>query len=370
MTPANDRELLQSLRTLARHEPARQAVERSIEAVRAKLLVERGGQRKHQRRLLRFMIPSGIAAVSGLVFALLWFNHSSESALAAEAVKSAAQTTSAYKGWLHLAVAQEVEKAAAGSDAVTKRAPKEGVQEHRNTIDGTLATVQPTATGKLVTLRSPATGEESVYASEIGEIEVRSMHPTNVKTLQSQVDPLTLAEFLKHLSAPGRRAPLAIQKTEEAGLDRYDFTLFKSRKEAEEFAKANGTVLMGDKISLWIDRRTGLFARTRYVPVEGVTVTVDYTYGKPEIRDIYDLGVPRTAKVVDRRLNVDLKTLLTRLDERALATTWRSSVPMGWMRQERWMPGLPLSRCTRFTIRNGWQTSTISCRRGRDRRRS
>jgi len=45
---------------------------------------------------------------------------------------------------------------------------------------------------------------------------------------------------------------------------------------------------------------------------------MDVTYGPPEIHDIYDLGAPRTAKIVDERLKNDLKALTARLDQRAL----------------------------------------------------
>ena len=53
-------------------------------------------------------------------------------------------------------------------------------------------------------------------------------------------------------------------------------------------------------------------------------VIIEVTYGPPEIKDIYDLGVPRDAKIVDMRVGdltkkgagTDLAKLAARLDER------------------------------------------------------
>jgi hypothetical protein len=53
------------------------------------------------------------------------------------------------------------------------------------------------------------------------------------------------------------------------------------------------------RISIWIDPQTQLIRRMD-APADGMTM--EYSYGAPEIRDIYDLGVPRTATIVDARL--------------------------------------------------------------------
>ena len=37
------------------------------------------------------------------------------------------------------------------------------------------------------------------------------------------------------------------------------------------------------------------------MPVDGALTLMNYSYGAPEIKDIYDLGVPRTARIVDAR---------------------------------------------------------------------
>jgi hypothetical protein len=50
----------------------------------------------------------------------------------------------------------------------------------------------------------------------------------------------------------------------------------------------------------WADARTGLVRRSD-ATIGGKRVTCQYMYGGPAIRDVFALGVPHDAPVVDER---------------------------------------------------------------------
>jgi hypothetical protein len=66
---------------------------------------------------------------------------------------------------------------------------------------------------------------------------------------------------------------------------------------------------------VWADPQTKLIKKGRS-KTGGEVSEFSFTYGDPAIRDVYDLGVPRNAKVIDARPQKDVNELLARLTKR------------------------------------------------------
>jgi hypothetical protein len=71
-----------------------------------------------------------------------------------------------------------------------------------------------------------------------------------------------------------------------------------------------------DKATIWTDPNTKLITKGTFT-VDDQTFTMTCTYGDPQIATIYDIGVPRDAKVIDNRVKQDVGGLLDRLQKRA-----------------------------------------------------
>lgn len=263
---------------------------------------------------MRMTILSGVAAAVLFVCMLLW-NHGGGNAQAADAVRAAAETTSAYKGWVHTVATVEMAKDAKLPSSVSPMPHR--VEYHQNTRDGSSAETRQYAKTREVIFRSIATGEESHYRSGSETLEITSIPPENLRAYSNEINPVTLAELLQMLRNEYHREPLSIQETTTGALKRYDVKFFESFKEAEEFSRGKSVQVFGDAISLWVDPKTRLLTRMQFSPAPGVTVTMDVTYGTPDLNDIYDLGVPRKVKIVNHRVPLNLQTILDRLDGRA-----------------------------------------------------
>ena len=52
------------------------------------------------------------------------------------------------------------------------------------------------------------------------------------------------------------------------------------------------------KQTIWVEPQTKLIRRLE-TRLDGEPLVLEYSYGEPQIRDIYDLGVPRNAQRVE-----------------------------------------------------------------------
>ena len=130
--------------------------------------------------------------------------------------------------------------------------------------------------------------------------------------------PTTIAEIIDEQKRAFGVSPLAIKESADSDLTRFDIILFASPEAAQKCAKDYNLAFLGTSISVWVNH-DHLMTRMRLDDPQG-PITFNYTYNVPDIHDLYDLGVPHSAKVIDERLTQNLQTLMDRLDARAQKT--------------------------------------------------
>jgi hypothetical protein len=302
-----DRDILQIARRLAEMEPP------PTPAMGSPLsLPETGNERPfRRRRIMRITITSGIAACVLAAAGLLLFTQNNRTASAAEQLQEAVEAGKAYKGWIHLTADSAGIKPPPGAPALPKR-----VTYHSRTVDGARANVREYEGGRDITIYWPATQEMVSYSAKTGEVHLSSLNDETVKVMQQNGMPATLGELLAMYKKQLGRDPVSVKETAEGVLKRFDITFFASDAEAEKFHKEHDSGFLGRQMSVWVNGDK-LMTRMQFDDPSG-KVTADISYGPPEIHDVYDLGAPRTAKVVDERLKDDLKGLMTRLDQRPI----------------------------------------------------
>jgi len=160
---------------------------------------------------------------------------------------------------------------------------------------------------KMFRYSSAQTKEIREYDSQTNILGIGKLHPRDARRIGSEIAgyPLTVDDILGLLKKTGAEI---VQQTEarEGKLDRVEIAFMGGSLCAQ--AKEQG----GKEI-VWVDPKTRLIHKMHTGIVEREEMT--YTYIKP-IRDLYDLGVPRTAKVIDFRPTPEAAVLLDRLDRR------------------------------------------------------
>jgi len=271
------------------------------------------------RRRTRLRLPSMPLVL--LMFALLSMPAYSRDqkdnmhATVAEQLQQVAEANSRYQGWVHIQVRfQQGMSLPAGAGSVPTQA-----WEHTNTRDGTWAKVLEFDRRREVTLYLPASKAVARYNSKSGEIRWGDLTADIAKAMAETAatsPPATTASSLASFKKATGRDPAEIRRTDENRMERYDVTFFKDEQEARKFRKDHPQFGPLTGFTLWADRKTKLIQKLRLTQ-QGVSMIGIVSYGKPEIQGIYDLGVPRDAKVVDNRAGKDVAALLDRLDARA-----------------------------------------------------
>lgn len=255
---------------------------------------------------IRSSIAAGLLLAAGLSIVLLTDHPAS----AAEELQRVAEINAAYKGWIHVE---------AQGKLTTPGPPLPTTRFHMNTVDGTRITDQTGADGqRTVTMRIPARNEVITYDSSSGEIRRSNLIPMIAKGMPATAEgslftvSAMLAGFRKNIG----REPRSIERATDNGSDRYDIVFFTDDQEARALCEAKGVDPMITRTTVWVTPTTDMIHKMQFVQ-QGVEVTARITYGKPEIRTLYDLNVPRDAKVIDNRPTADLASVLDRLDARA-----------------------------------------------------
>jgi hypothetical protein len=296
----DERDILRLTRLVSREQPSLETAQQAIAAARRGIEQHQIIQRHHRRRRWIIMTSSGIAATVLLSLALLFVSAPPQSASAAERLEEAAEAGDAYRGWVHMKA----------SMPDIPDAPKESVV-HSNTEDGTYITDQTFPNGRRqVSLLRPSTREEITYDSEKKEIRIGTLYEEFAKNWQTQIrnSPYTLRGMLESIKRSGDGEATVTVAKPEGGLDRFDVKLPKQKPSPDR-------VMGSEDVSVWIDPKTKLVQKMSS-KIQDKPVEMNFTYGKPEIREIYDLGVPSDAKVVDNRTKQDVDAIFKRLEER------------------------------------------------------
>jgi hypothetical protein len=275
MTDDDADDLLLPLRQLKRVAPDPQSTAAAVRRARKTL---------SRRRLMRWTFGSLTAAAAAvvLVIGFGWLSPAGNRASAAEALAEAAGVSKAYKGWVHTRMSSPGEK-------------KPFSVTHYNNDTGASATETRDGDAFEIEMDVPAERLEVKYSSEDNTVrigEVWEQFAENWRKLMQRT-PLTAAETLP-------KVPDAdVKESKDGDLVRYDVRTKGSK----------------DVHTIWADSKTKLIVKG-VDRSDGQTVEFLVTYGEPAIRDVYDLGVPRTAKVLDARPPKDASQLLARLQRR------------------------------------------------------
>ena len=303
-----DNKIISICKEIAQIQPSALATERAMHRVRNELQNHWPGHTRPWTRsiFMKIGIPSAAAAAIALSV-IVWFsNYTASPASAAEQFKEVVKANGEYKGWVHVK-STTITPPKDLKTPVTSQPGYQGsptsIQTHVNTIDGTVASVTEWGPDLYVGLCSPAESTIWGYASKTGLITVRNISPFTEAATIKMARELTVKGLLDSLSE--RNGKYDIQRREQDSSVRYDVKFSTPQKDGVE-----GMVML-------VDPKDKLIRTVTISIVQGGAITLQATYGPPEIKDIYDLGVPRDAKVVDKLLNADVKAILARLRKQA-----------------------------------------------------
>ena len=219
------------------------------------------------------------------------------------------KATNGYQGWIH--VHYDLKQ----SDFMGDDSKTTALTSHFNNTDGSMITEATVDGESQILYEKPQQQTIINYNQNENQIVNSSLdkHAAhNMKKLVAFVMPVTIEHFLEVLDLKKRPELVTIERSTEGEHERFDidFSL-----EAQTFLKEKGGFPGFKKAVLWVDPRSKLIQRQRLVTDRG-TMVMRLTYGKPDIGDIYDLGVPRDTPVVDHRPQGQLAEVLDRVERR------------------------------------------------------
>lgn len=257
-------------------------LERRHQVLRDQLMTALPDQRAAKRsprkrmimRIMKFGGVSGVAAAI-LVAVVLWsMSHTVAEISAAEALKQATSATSGYVGWIH------VESVGKPSDLESSF--------HVNPRDNTVAMVTNFNGNKEIEYLSAAKDEYLRYDVKTNTITRNVNNAKGTKAIADTAKRQFMPDGL--IDDLGKHARLAVTRSKDGELARFDIANEGSRD--IRFA-------VPQKLIVLVDPRTSLTQEIRTIYREDSSLTMKFTYGKPAIESIYDLGVPKDAKIVD-----------------------------------------------------------------------
>jgi hypothetical protein len=283
----DERNILDRMKTLSRTEPPAEAMGRALGAARRRLV---------RAAAVRWAITGAIAAVVALAVGVGISTLAPRQATAAQAVVQAAENSTAYRGWVHTRTTEQAQ-GAAPSNALSVK--------HFNTATGAWAQEMHLPDGTLeVHMYLPDEKKEVVYTSRDKEVRLGDMSALFADGWRKEVanSPLTVA------AAFAGNAGVVVRSRPEGKLLRYDYA-FPNARAADEGPYP-------ERCTVWADPESRLIQKVM-TAFPGSTTTQEFSYGLPEIRDVYDLGVPRDARVVDLRLRGDVEAVVARLENKS-----------------------------------------------------
>ena len=315
MLPNNpEKSLPHSLDALARHAPEPAATEQALARTRNALL-QLENAHKRRRWIMRIAIPTGIVAALILAAVLFFTLQSPRHASAAEDLNAVVEATTAYKGWIKLTTTfPEGLKAPVPNPPLP---PSFGNYIHPDGSWTFASPVDPMHPDGKYTIYfwSVPRREIATYNADTNEIHLGTMQDLQHQAAIDYATPITITDLLAvHKKEFGRDA-LTVKESPEGDASRFDITLFSSPEEAKAFAKEHNIEFLGTGVTIWVNR-DHLITRMRLEDPHG-PVMLNYTYNVPELHDIYDIGAPRSAKVIDDRLTQNLQSVMDRVDARA-----------------------------------------------------
>ncbi len=299
MKPLDEAELRQTLAQLAELRPSAGATDRAIARVRTALESAHQTARPpgalRAASLWRFRMRAAIAAVIVLAVGatLLLIPH--QRATAAEMWKRALRASAAFDGWIHINTLT-LPTAPAGTPQLTEGAwhgyRSRGISITVRGIEGQRR-IQWVAGGETTDYRyDSATNQLFKQPQPAPSSSADPWHPSpDSPPAERQAQAMLFGE--PTLEAVQALADLAssVQSADDGPDTRFDFRF------------GSGELPSGPErltaLTVWVSRDTNLISKWQIPLQNGETGTVACTYGPPEINDVYDLGIPRDAVMVD-----------------------------------------------------------------------
>ncbi len=240
----------------------------------------RGWRRPLRRWITRSSFGMAAALLIGAFF--LVTVETSQPACAAKQLDAVVQANRGYKGWVHMTV-QFVPNP--DSKRPKGSGPESGAV-HVNTVDKSLARIIEKDGERQISYFSPSRGEAMLYSSKAGEIAVGKLGPAMTEELEARFPAkfCTFRGFLELISQAGKRQ-YDVARSTQGKQERFDLHATTGDRSPK-----NLTVL--------VDRSSKLIQEIR-ADERDVTIVVRISYGQPVIKDIYDLGVPRDARITN-----------------------------------------------------------------------
>jgi hypothetical protein len=294
-----ERRIINDLQSLRASEPDEAADKRVVAEVRATIIRRNALRRSSWVR--KIAMPAGIAAAIAMSLSIVLFTIGQQPASAAEALAEIVEINQTYKGWVHVSTWSNNKK---GGER------KERYRIHHNTVDGThiSETIEDDYRG--IVYKNPTLSQESWYRSDWNEIRICDLHPGEVDGQRRLVSINMYISIDKRLERYSTRLAdddiSNVRRTREGNLDRHEINWAYKSSSARPADEAP------QSITLWADPKSKLITQVRGFNGHDSV----YTYGEPFIASIYDLDVPRDAKVIANRLAGEVKQVIDRLDQR------------------------------------------------------
>jgi hypothetical protein len=241
------------------------------------------------RRRMRWVLPASIAAAV-IVAAGIGLSLLPSRASAQEALATTLRANEEYKGWVHLSYGKDM-----------TRSEHWNTQTHADAsyIEG-MFMADPSKAGEIpetrITFRNPDTGETSDYFSATGLVRIGTYLPEMSYEDPGLETPLQFPSLIEQLRAVMGQDAVKIVQSSDRGLDRFDITIATPATQRVVDFQNKGAGSLGRPSAVWVDPKTKLI---RAALVDGQEMTL--TYGAPEMRSIFDVGVPKVAKICDNR---------------------------------------------------------------------
>ncbi|MFA6133942.1 MAG: hypothetical protein WC869_08020 [Phycisphaerae bacterium] len=249
--------------------------------------------RKHIMKIIKITFASGIAAAALIAASLLIVNHTAPTVSAAEALQRVLEDSEAYRGWMHVTMIWRCARKSSWPP-LTKPAAGDSqwrtveVDVFRNTIDGAYAMdVLREGMGREVEYIGPLRQELVQYSSATNKILIKRLTPMDAQAkLDQGFGQSTAKGLINQLQYQRPEQRFQVAKSRDGANDRFDLSF----QDAKHFRS----------ITIWADPANNRI-RKMSSQFNKDTATSVYEYDARPINDIYDLGVPRDAKIVEEK---------------------------------------------------------------------
>ncbi len=241
------------------------------------------------KRFTRGLVVSASLAAAVVLTIGIALMALSQKLAASEALDKVVRSSDEYPGWVTVTVTEN---------------SGETIISHWNWAKKVTAVVWRQGDQFRAEFASRASGKRFSYESQVQELRVSELRLQNFMPSDRAKQKFTVSSFLDRMQFDAAGVELHVSQRQEG--ESLSFELSVPREKVSPRAIHKMTILA--------DGRTRLVKRFR-MHTDTETVNVSMSYVDPEILSVYDLGVPRNAKIAEVQ-HEEIETLLDALDKR------------------------------------------------------